>query len=210
MPAVRDEPRTLRSVAFRPLVARALPNVLRGVVLPTAMFYATLPHFGVWAALVATTLASSTTVVWRMLRARRIGGLLMLTATTSSLRLVTAIAARNPAMYFLQPIIAKLVVAGALVGSRRTHTPLLRRLAEDFIELPHDDPELRRFVDRASAGWAAVLVLHSAVAGWMLWNLPVEVYVAAKTFVNVAFKGGAVAATLAGYHRSIRRRESSS
>lgn len=192
--------------SLKALAMRALPNVVEGVVVPTAVFYLALPGYGVWGALVATTAASYVLAGRRLLQKRRVGGLLLLGLVTLTFRLVLAVATGNPALYYLQPIGAKLVVAVAFLASLRSATPLLQRLAEDFVVLPPAaHGPLRRFFAAASAGWAVMLVTHSVVAGWMLVTQPIEVYVVAKTAANLVFKGGAVLATYLGFRMTVRR-----
>ncbi len=177
------------------LLRRALPHLLEGMLVPAAVFYLGLWLLGVWGGLAFVATWSYGAVVRRAVRRQRVGGLLALTALTITVRLLMAVLSGSAAGYFLQPLLARVAVAVALVYTAAKGKSLLERIAGDFVPMP-DCPvasgPIRRWFGKASLAWAVLLVVHALVGAWLLFTQPVEVYVLANTTMNAAVKGGGI------------------
>ena len=198
----------VRVPGLRAGMSHALPNLAEGTLAPFVAFYVGLWAAGTWGGLLAAIAWSYAALIRKVLRGDTTGGLLLLTAATLTARAAIALASGSIVVYFLQPVVAKVVVAAVLARSARSGRPLLLRLTRDLFDLPDhlvDRPAIAGWFRRASYCWAALLVAHAALGLGMLLLMPAELYVIAKTIANVAVKGGGIAASVWLFRRTASR-----
>lgn len=193
----------LRSVA-----RRAVPNLIEATLVPLAIFYAALWTVGVWGALAAALVWSYTALVRRAVTGRRIPGILAIGATLMTVRTVIAVASGSTFIYFLQPTLGTIAVAGAFLLSVPAGRPLAERLASDFVPMDPEvlaRPYMRRFFSRISLLWAFVNLGNAAVTIWLLVSQPVSTFVAAKSFVSLTATCTAIGLSTLLFVWSMRR-----
>ena len=186
------------------MVRHAWPHILEGAVLPTIVFYIALWLTDVWGALIAATAWSYLGLIRRTFSKSRVGGLLLLTALTLTVRLAISALSGSPLVYFLQPAVAKLAVGVGLVASLGSAEPMLQRLTGDVVPMSSEissRPCVRRFFKRAAIAWALVLAGHAAFGVWLLFSVSIHSYVAIKMVANFVVKGGAVAGSMWWFRR---------
>jgi hypothetical protein len=124
-----------------------------------------------------------------------------------TIRTVIAVASGSVFIYFLQPTLGTVAVAGAFLLSVPAGRPLAERLAADFVPISPDllaRPFMRRFFVRISLLWALVQLTNAAVTIWLLLSQPVATYVVAKTFVSLAATAAAIAVSTLWFTRAMR------
>lgn len=186
----------------------ALPNILEGTVWPFVVFYVFLWTTNVWGALLAALAYSYAGVTRRLLRGQRVSGLLALTTITLTIRTILGLASGSVVVYFLQPSLAKAALAVGLLLSLRGREPMLVKLARDFVPLSDDvmsRPCVRRFFTHATVLWVVLLLVHSALATYVLLNESVGFYVAFKSVLNLVVKGGGIGLSFAWFILIARR-----
>lgn len=193
---------------FRTLARHAIPHVVEGTLVPLVLFYGLLWLVGAWAALAGALAWSYAALLRRLVLRRRIPGLLMLGALTLTVRTIIALATGSLFVYFLQPTLGTVVVAGAFLVSIPTGRPLAERLAADFVPLPPSliaHPAARRLFLRITLLWAFVMLANAAVALWLLVSEPLATFLLTKTLVSLVLTCGGVALSTSWFHRSMRR-----
>src|SRR4051812_1622290 len=135
MPASVEIPR-LRSMA-----RHAIPHLAEATFIPLALFYAFLWTAGVWGALIAALAWSWLAVIRRLVTGQRVPGILVLGTMGITARTIVSFASGSTFVYFLQPSLTTMVVAGAFLVSVPQGRPLAERLAHDFVPL---DPQIMR------------------------------------------------------------------
>jgi hypothetical protein len=181
-----------------------MPSILEGTIAPLAIFYAALWAVGMWGALIAALSWSYLAIARRVFRKERIPGLVILSAMALTFRTALAMATGSVFVYFLQPSLGTAVLGLAFLASMSSGQPLVQRLARDFLPVSPDffaNPFVRRFFMRISLLWAMVMLGNAAVTTWMLFQLPVSIFVISKTAASVAMIGVAVAFSLTWFRR---------
>jgi hypothetical protein len=138
---------------------------------------------------------------------RRIPGILAIGSMLLTARTLLAIASGSVLIYFLQPTLGTVALAGALLLSVPAGAATGRALAADFLPISPDTlarPYMRRFFVRVSLLWAFVQLGNAAVTVWLLVSQPVATFVVAKTFVSMAATGTAIALSALWFWRSMR------
>jgi hypothetical protein len=190
------------------MARHALPSLVEASLVPLAVFYGALWLVGVWGGLVAALLWSYTAVARRLVSREPVPGLLVLGAVGLTARTVVAAASGSVFVYFLQPTLTTVVVAGVFLVSVPAGRPLAERLAGDFCPLPDTfmgSPPVRRFFARITVLWAFVQLANAAVSLWLLATQPVATYVVARTATSWLLTGGAVLASTLYFKRSMHR-----
>jgi hypothetical protein len=190
------------------MARHAVPHVIEGVVLPAAVFYATLAISGsVWAAITSAVTWSYLLLARRAIGQRRMSGLLILTALTLSVRFSVSVLSGSTFTYFVQPAIGQLAVAATFLVSLRWEQPILLRLTGDIVPLETlaGRPYVMRFFRQITLIWAVVLVAHATAGVWLLLSLPVEVYVVTKALFDGAIKAVSILASIWWFRRTLRR-----
>jgi len=172
--------------------------------MPLVIFYAALWAIGMWGALIAALSWSYLAIARRILRKEAIPGLVLLSALALTFRTALALATGNVLIYFLQPSLATALLGFAFLGSMSAEQPLVQRLAKDFLPVSPEfftNPFVRRFFMRISLLWAMAMLGNAALTTWMLFQLPVSLFVISKTAASVVMTGVAIAYSVIWFRR---------
>jgi len=192
---------------LRTLARHALPAVLEGSLVPLALFYLALAAVGVWGALVCSLAWCYAAVGWRLIRGKRVPGLLAIGALGLTARTVIAFASGSTFVYFLQPTLTTIAIGGAFLLSVPAGRPLAQRLATDFVPLPMDllaHTAIRRVFVRITVLWAMVNLVNAVVTMWLLFTQPLTTYLLAKTLVGYSAMAIAIGISTLWFRRSLR------
>jgi hypothetical protein len=193
---------------LRDLARHALPHVFEATLAPLALFYLALWLVGVWAALVTGLVWSYSCIIRRVVRGDRIPGILVLGCVGLTARFVVAVATGSIFVFYLQPTLATLLVAGAFLVSLPAGRPLAQKLAADFCPLPEaflERPAVQAFFQRITLLWALVHVVNAGVTIYLLMTQPVGVYVVAKTAAGWTITGSGIAVSTWWFRRMVAR-----
>ncbi|MBV9410817.1 MAG: hypothetical protein JO148_04425 [Acidimicrobiia bacterium] len=201
MPARVEIPR-LRNIA-----RHALPHLIEATLIPLVLFYAFLWTAGVWGALVAALVWSYAAVIRRAVIGQRIPGILVLGTLGITARTIAAFASGSVFIYFLQPSLTTVVVAGAFLLSVPAGRPLAERLAHDFVPLDPEIlglPSVQRVFIRITLLWAFVNLVNAVVSIALLMSQDVGTFVAAKTLGGFLLVGIAIATSTFWFKQALR------
>lgn len=190
------------------LARHALPNLVEATLIPLAVFYGALWWVGLWGGLVAALAWSYVALGRRLIARRQIPGLLVLGTVGLTARTLIAALSGSTFVYFLQPTLTTILVAGAFLLSVPAGCPLAERLAGDFCPLPPgllSRPPVRRFFARITLLWAFVQLANAALGVWLLVTQPVATYVLAKATTSWVLTGVAIIASILHFKRSMHR-----
>ena len=171
---------------LRTVLHRVGINLLVACVVPAIVFYSVFVNFGVWPAIAASMTWSYGAIAVRALAGRRASGMLLLTAGVLTLRTIVALAAQSTFVYFLQPVLADLLIGAAFLASALTARPVVARLAGDFYPLTdelHARPAMQRLFRRLTLLWAAALLAKAGVVFVLLLSQPLATFVLAKSIL---------------------------
>jgi hypothetical protein len=192
---------------LRALARHALPNLVEATVVPVLVFYAALWLVGVWGGLVGALVWSYTAIVRRLVTGRPVPGLLVLGVVGLTARTVVAALSGSVFVYFLQPTLTTVLIAGVFLASVPAGRPIAERLAGDFCPLPANfigSPPVRRFFARITVLWAFVQLANAALSIWLLITQPVGTYVLAKSVTSWALTLAAVGLSTLYFKLSMR------
>src|SRR5437764_3779951 len=201
MPARVEIPR------LRTMARHAFPQILEATLIPLALFYAFLWTAGVWGALLAALAWSWCALIRRVVTGQRIPGILVLGTLGITARTVAAFASGSVFVYFLQPSLTTVVVAGAFLLSVPAGRPLAERLAHDFVPLEPEIlriPAVKRVFVRITLLWAFVNLANAVLSVALLMSQPVGAFVAAKTLGGFLLVGVAIATSTVWFKRALR------
>ena len=190
------------------IVRRSLPSLLEATIVPVGIFYLALHYAGMVGAVVLGLAWCYGAIARRALRRERIPGILLLGAALMTARTIVALATGSMFLYFLQPTLGTVAVAGAFLVSVPLRRPLAAHLADDFCPLPDGfagHPHVARFFRNISLLWAVVYLSNAALTLWLLVSQPVERFVWMKSLTSWALTGSAIAVSVAYFIRSMRR-----
>ena len=189
------------------MARHALPHLFEATFIPLALFYAFLWTAGVWGALLAALAWSYVAVIRRAVTGQRIPGILVLGTMGITARTLVSFASGSTFVYFLQPSLTTIAVAGAFLLSVPAGRPLAERLAHDFVPL---DPQIMRlpaikqvFV-RITLLWAFVNLANAIISIALLMHTDVSSFVAAKTVMGWVLVGGAIAMSTTWFKAALR------
>lgn len=157
------------------------------VLAPIAVFYAVLVTTGLHGALLAALSWALLAMIVRVVRERRAPTLLVVATSLALLRVGLSAMSGSAVVYFIQPTITTFLFAAALVFSLKLKQPLIQRLANDFCPLPAEvvsSAPLRRFFQRLSLLWAAVLLMNSSMTLGLLLTVNTTVSVPLALFAS--------------------------
>jgi hypothetical protein len=189
-------------------VREGVLGLVLGSLLPVGVFYTTYRLFEFSAAVIAVLTWSLLIFIWHR---RRTGGADVFSATTFVFACTKAAAglfSQNPMLYLAWPSLENLIYGTAFFGSALLGAPLLALFAQRLYPIP---PEVRatRAFRRAfivtSAAWLIGHSLRAVVRLWLLFNLPLELYLIADTVAGWPINGGLVAFTFWYPLRQLRR-----
>lgn len=192
---------------LRALARHALPNLVEATIVPLLVFYAALWLVGVWGGLIGALVWSYTAIVRRRVMGRPVPGLLVLGAIGLTARTVVAAVSGSVFVYFLQPTLTTVLIAGVFLASVPAGRPIAERLAGDFCPLPAtfiSSPPVRRFFARITVLWAFVQLTNAALSVWLLITQPVGTYVLAKSVTSWGLTIAAVGLSTLYFKLSMR------
>ena len=111
------------------IIRKAMPRVIEGSVIPTALFTLALHLSGRPAAIVSALIWVYAVIALRLFRHRNVPGLLVMSASTLTARSAAALISGSTIAYFLQPTIGAVVVASVFIASVFSGKPLAARLS---------------------------------------------------------------------------------
>jgi hypothetical protein len=182
----------------RAIVRHLSLSILTATVIPSALFAICLSIGSVWCALIAALVWCYGSMAWRMSRGKRTSGLLLITAAGLTAKTIFTFASGDTFVYFAQPAITDMIVAGLFVGSLATARPLVDRMAADFFPM-HPEvssrPSVQRLFWRLSMLWAGVCVVKAAVTMSLLYTLPTATFYPVKEAMIITIVIGATILT---------------
>jgi hypothetical protein len=192
----------------RHLVRHAFPRVLEGTIIPVALFVLTLNLVGVTGAIAAGLAWTYSAIGVRVVRKRRVPGILILGAMTLTARSILTFATGSTFVYFLQPTLGTAMVAFAFLVSVPTGRPLVQRLASDFCPIPatlFEHAPVRQIFLRLTLLWAAAQFANASVTLYLLLSQSVGVFVVTRTIVSLFITAVTIAISTVWFLRSMRR-----
>jgi intracellular septation protein A len=192
---------------LRALARHALPNLVEATVVPLLVFYAALWLVGVWGGLIGALVWSYTAIARRLVTGRPVPGLLVLGVVGLTARTLVAALSGSVFVYFLQPTLTTVLIAGVFLASVPAGRPIAERLAGDFCPLPATfigSPPVRRFFARITVLWAFVQLANAALSVWLLITQPVQTYVLAKSVTSWGLTIAAIGLSTLYFKRSMR------
>jgi hypothetical protein len=193
---------------LRTMASHALPHLVEATFIPLALFYVCLWLASVWVALAVALLWSYVALGRRLALRKRVPGLLVIGAIGLTARTIVAVLTGSVFLYFLQPTLTTVCVAGAFLASVPAGRPLAERLAADFCPLPPamlSSPHVRRFFSRITLLWAFVNLTNAGATVVLLLTQSVGTYVFAKTVVSLGLTGLGIAVSTVWFGVSMRR-----
>ena len=201
MPARVEIPR------LRTMARHAVPHLIEATFIPLVLFYTFLWTAGVWGALIAALAWSWCAIIRRVVTGQRIPGILVLGTLGITARTVAAFASGSVFVYFLQPSLTTIAIAGAFLLSVPAGRPLAERLAHDFVPLEPEVmrlPGVKRVFIRITLLWAFVNLANAVVSITLLMSQPVGTFVAAKTIGGMVLVAAAVGASTVWFKQALR------
>jgi len=189
------------------MARHALPHLIEATFIPLILFYAFLWTAGVWGALIAALAWSWTAIIRRAVTGQRIPGILVLGTVGITARTIAAFASGSVFIYFLQPSLTTVVVAGAFLLSVPAGRPLAERLAHDFVPLDPEVlhlPSVKKVFIRITLLWAFVNLANAIVSIALLMSQDVGTFVAAKTIGGMLLVGVAIAMSTIWFKQALR------
>jgi len=193
---------------LRALARHALPNIIEASLIPLAVFYLAMWALGVWGALGAALAWSYGAIGFRIATRRRVPGMLILGALGLTARTLVALASGSVFIYFLQPSLGTIAVAGTFLMSVPAGRPLAEKLAGDFCPIPPDvmaHPNVASFFARVSVLWGFVFLANAGATIYLLVSQSLGVYLLAKTIVGAALTCSAIAFSTWWFVRHMHR-----
>lgn len=193
---------------LRTVVRHAAPRFIESTLIPLALFMVGLRVLGVWGAMIAGLVWVYSAILVRAVTRRPIPGILLLGALTITARTAIALASGSVVVYFLQPSLGTMLVAGAFLLSVPLDKPLAGRLAADFCPLPddvHTNTHIRRFFRQVSLLWAFAWTMQTAITVYLLFSQSIGTFVVMRSVVSTGVTLLAIAASALWFKRSMRR-----
>ena len=192
---------------LRAVARKSAPHLVEATIVPAALFYLFLMLAGVWTALAVALVWSYGALARRLLLRRGIPTMLLLALVGLTARSIAAVGSGSTFIYFLQPILGTVFVAGIFLVSL-FRKPLVGRLAADFCPLTPEiasRPGVLRLFRGLTVLWAAVNLMTAGCTFLLLISVPLATYVAAKTLVCLVITVSGVIVTVSWSLRTARR-----
>jgi hypothetical protein len=193
---------------LRTVARHAVPRFVEGTLVPLVLFLIGLHVLGVWGAMLAGMGWVYSAIAVRAVMRRRIPGILIIGAMTLTARTVIALISHSVVVYFLQPSLGTMLVAGAFLLSVPLDKPLAGRLAADFCPLPmemHANTHVRTFFRHISLLWAFAQACNAALTIWLLFSQSLGTFVVLRSVVSAGMTITAIAASTWWFKRSMAR-----
>jgi intracellular septation protein A len=193
-------------IRIRQLVRRGGASVVEGSLMPYLLLAGALQLAGFRTAVVAALAATLAVAAYRWRARGRVSGILVLSLLTLAVRTGFAVVTGDANVYFLQPVVATVLVAGAFAATACLGRPLAWRLAGDFVVLPEqalEHPHVGAFFRRLSFLWAAVHMTKALLTVWLLWTVPLDQFVLLKGLLSLVLMGGAIGGSVVWFRRAV-------
>jgi len=193
---------------LRTLARHAAPRFIEGTLVPLALFLIGLHVLGVWAAMIAGLAWVYSAIGVRLWLRRPIPGILALGALTLTARTIVAIVSHSVVVYFLQPSLGTMLIAGAFLFSVPFDRPLAGRLAADFCPLPdtmHGNAHVRRFFRQISLLWAFAQTANAGITIWLLFSQSLSTFVVLRMVASTSVTVTAIIVSALWFKSSMRR-----
>jgi hypothetical protein len=207
-PAGDGPPELSKRSVLVAVLRRGGPKILEASVAPAVLFYACLV-FG------SLGLAYITAIGWlygclarRVVRRQPVSQVLVLSVIGITVRTAVAVGSGSSFMYFAQPILGTVVMAGVFLASLVGGRPLIGRLAHDFWPITPEmaaNPRVNSLFRGLTVLWAGVNLATAAITLLLLLWLPLSTFVVAKQLSGWGITFSAVAVTIAWSHRTACR-----
>ena len=182
-----DAPRT--PAVLKAVCRRLVPNLVEATLVPAVLFAAAYAAWGVTAAFAVALVWSSIAVARRLLSKEPVPAIVLLAGVGITLRTLIAIGSRSSFVYFVQPVLARVVVSAMFLGSVIVGRPLIARFAGDFVTLDPDvasRPGIVQLYRRLTFLWAVINLAAAAVTFALLTALPVGAFVTIRPLIGWA------------------------
>jgi hypothetical protein len=190
------------------LARHAGSHIVEATIIPLILFYTGMWLLGLWGALLVGLCWSYVAIGRRLVTRQRVPGLLVLGAFGLTARTAVAFATHSVLIYFLQPTLTTVVIAGVFLLSVPTGRPMAERLAADFCPLPTlflAHPGVRSFFIRLTLLWTFVQLANAAITIGLIVTQPVTTLVWAKSVSSGIMTGGAIVLSTMLFKRSMRK-----
>ena len=194
--------------SLRQLAQKAIPQAIEAAIVPAIILLVVTNIAGSTVAIAAALAWALATIAWRRVTGRHVSGMTVLAGTRLFVRSALAIAMRSTFVYFVQPAIGGICLAGAFFASVVVDRPLARRFADDFLTLPRRllrDRGVHRFFRHVSLMWGVVGLANALLGLWLLVTLSTSAYVVASTVLSIVVTGGAVVASVLWFRHTVAR-----
>lgn len=158
----------------REVIARVVSSLGIAVVAPAVLLWAMLAFFNVSAAVVAALVWMVGVMTWRWATGRPVSGLLLLTLGILVVKTAFTLATGNTFVYFAQPVLVDITVAGIFLVSLWSARPAIARLAPEFYPMDAEvaaRPEVRAHLRRLTLMWGLVILVKGSITLWLLETL---------------------------------------
>ncbi|HEY3529186.1 MAG TPA: VC0807 family protein [Nocardioides sp.] len=159
---------------MREVIARVVSSLGIAVVAPAVLLWAMLAFFNVSAAVVAALVWMVGVMTWRWATGRPVSGLLLLTLGILVVKTAFTLATGNTFVYFAQPVLVDITVAGIFLVSLWSARPAIARLAPEFYPMDAEvaaRPEVRAHLRRLTLMWGLVILVKGSITLWLLETL---------------------------------------
>jgi intracellular septation protein A len=179
------------------MVRGALPAVAVATLIPLVLFYTALMAGSVKWAIGVLVGYAWVMAAWQYFTRRRVSGMLLVTAMTSSFRALVALVSGHTFMFFAIPVLETAAFGLMFVVTLLSSEPLVVRMARDLVPAAAEDlGEHRRVVRSLSWLWAGAYLGSAATTLVLLLATPVSVFVAAHTATGWLWNGAAAAVSV--------------
>jgi hypothetical protein len=208
-PEPEPEPQRVSHLAvLRQVARRAVPHLVEATLVPALLFYVFMLTLGVWTAFLVALSWSYGAIVRRFLTGRSIPPVLVLSTVALTVRTAIALASGSTFVYFFQPILGTLAMAGVFLGSIAIGQPLIAKLAGDFWPLTPEVaalPAVVRLFRTLTVLWAGVYAATAIVTFTLLLTMPTEQFVPAKMLTGYVITLTGIVVTIAWSITTARR-----
>jgi len=188
------------------LARRSLPSLIEATVVPAILFYVFFVMIGPGAAMLAVLAWSYGALVRRLAYRLPVPTVLLLAVLGLTVRTLIGITS-GTFVYFLQPVLMTVVLAGTFLLSLCFRRPIIGRLAKDFCPLAPEiasRPAVVRLFTGLTVLWAVAHLLNGAATFGLLMSVPTATFVLLKTVVSLGITVVAIIVTVSWSIRTAR------
>jgi hypothetical protein len=193
---------------LRTVARRAVPNLVEATLVPALLFYVAMLAAGMWTAFGFALAWSYGALLRRALLGHAMSPILVLSTVALTVRTAIALGSGSTFVYFFQPVLGTLAMAGVFLGSIAIGRPLVARLATDFWPLTHEvteHPAVVRLFRALTVLWAGVYAATAITTFVLLQTLPMSSFLAAKMLTGYVITGTGIMVTIAWSITTARR-----